>query len=152
LKRVVFLDTGVLSSVVFPKGSEENRKCVAWLMNLLASEDVRVCIPEVCDYEVRRKLLHRKAEKQLGRLDQLQRMLQYVPIDTAAMQLAAQLWADGRTRGRPTADDKSLDADVILCAQARLNRRDDEDLVVATTDVGDLSVFVQASKWNLIPA
>lgn len=147
MKRVVFLDTGVLSSVVFPKGSAQNLQCLSWLMGLLGC-DVRVCIPEICDYEVRRKLLHKKASKQLGMLDELQGKLEYIPIDTAAMRRAAELWADGRTRGRPTAGDKSLDADVILCAQALLSQRGDETLVVATTDVGDLLTFVPASEWR----
>lgn len=149
--KVVFLDTGVLSSVVFPGGGQQNKDCIAWLRDLVSAE-VRVCVPEVCDYEVRRKLLHRGATVQLRRLDQLKTSIDYVPIDTAAMKRAAELWAEGRKRGRPTATEKALDADVILCAQALLNVRPGEDLVVATTDVGDISAFVPASEWRAIAA
>lgn len=142
----MFLDTGVLSSVIFPSG-QENKECIAWLRSLIAA-GVRVCIPEISDYEVRRKLLHRRATKQLGRLDSLKSNMHYVPIDTAAMQKAAELWAQGRSQGRPTADDKSLDADVILSAQAQLSLQPGDVLMVATTDVGDLSTFVPASRWR----
>jgi len=65
---------------------------------------------------------------------------------------AAALWAEGRKQGRPTAGDKALDVDVILCAQALVDVEADEEVVVATTDVDDLSTFIAASKWQTIPA
>lgn len=147
--KVVFLDTGVLSSVIHPSGGQENKECIAWMLKLVVA-GAKVCIPEVCDYEVRRKLLHRDAQKQLGKLNQLKQVMHYVPIDTATMLRAAELWAQGRKRGRPTAGDKSLDADVILSAQALLSIQPEDDLIVATTDVGDLTTFVPASKWSNI--
>ena len=35
---------------------------------------------------------------------------------TAAMRKAAEFWADTRRQGTPTADEKAIDADVILAA------------------------------------
>jgi len=150
LRKVVFLDSGVLGKLTHPRGNEDHRECLRWLLSLLRA-GVRVCIPEVCDYELRRVYLFRDAQKQLAKLDELKSQAKYVAINTDAMRRAATLWAQGRRRGRPTAGDKALDADVILCAQALLEVVGDEELVVATTDVGDLSTFVTARAWRAIP-
>lgn len=56
---------------------------------------------------------------------------------------AAELWADARKRGKPTADPKELDGDVILAAQAL-----QANAVVATENVGHLSLFVEARHWK----
>jgi len=58
--------------------------------------------------------------------------------------------AKARNEGYPTADDKSLDADVILAAQAAVLQESWETTVIATTNVGHLSRFVEASWWNEI--
>lgn len=47
----------------------------------------------------------------------------------------------------PTADDKELDGDVILAAQA-----EQADALVATENVGHLSRFVDAQAWRDISA
>ncbi len=65
---------------------------------------------------------------------------------------AAQLWADARRKGKPTADEKELDGDVILAAQALLATEASEDPIVATTNVGHLSLFIKADSWkNITP-
>ena len=71
---------------------------------------------------------------------------EYLPITTKAMRLAAALWALVRQQGKPTADSKELGGDVILAAQAILLGV--PDLVVATTNVGHLSRFVNARNWQ----
>jgi predicted nucleic acid-binding protein len=58
------------------------------------------------------------------------------------MRRAAELWADVRRRGQPTADPRSLDADVILSAQA-----EGVGGIVATENVSHLSRFVDAREW-----
>jgi hypothetical protein len=50
---------------------------------------------------------------------------------------------DARKRGKPTADLKELDGDVILAAQAL-----QVDAIVATENVGHLSLFVEAKHWK----
>ena len=80
-----------------------------------------MAIPEIADYEVRRGLILDGATDGIERLDELRDDLGiYIPISTAAMRKAAELWADARRRGVATADDKEIDADVILAAQAML--------------------------------
>jgi predicted nucleic acid-binding protein len=77
-----------------------------------------VYVPEIADYEVRRELVRAELHEGVRRLDRLKSVLTYLPINTEVMLRAAQLWAEARNRGTPTADPKALDADVILAAQA----------------------------------
>ncbi len=87
----------------------------------------------------------------MDRLDRLKQVLEYDPIRTETMLLAAQLWAKARQAGQPTADPKALDGDVILAAQARLfDKAVGEAAVVATTNVAHLSRFVPAFDWQFI--
>ena len=71
-------------------------------------------------------------------------------MTTEVMLLAAQLWAQARMRGRPTSEANALDGDVILAAQAILEASEGNQVVIATTNVGHLSQFVDASEWRLI--
>ncbi len=66
------------------------------------------------------------------------------------MLLAAQLWAEARLRGRPTAEPSALDGDVILAAQAILLENEGYKVVIATTNVGHLSQFIDAQEWRAI--
>ena len=106
----------------------------------------RVIVPEIADYEVRRELLRAEKHAGVARLDMLIQQLDYLAITTTAMQLAAQLWARTRRQGKPTADDRALDGDVILAAQLLTSRY--PEAVIATTNVGHLSLFVQAALWT----
>ena len=63
---------------------------------------------------------------------------------------AAQFWAQVRKQGMPTADDKALDGDVILAAQAILIQDEGHEVIIATTNVGHLSRLAQAKKWRNI--
>jgi predicted nucleic acid-binding protein len=56
---------------------------------------------------------------------------------------AAIIWAEARRRGQPTADPKELDCDVILAAQAL-----QIGAIVATENIGHLSLFVEARSWR----
>ena len=74
-------------------------------------------IPEIADYEIRREILRAEKIEGLRRLDALVEALEYIPLTTAMMRQAAAFWAETRKQGRPTADDKALDGDVILAAK-----------------------------------
>ena len=147
--RVVVLDSGPLGLVTNPRGTEASTRCNSWLEGLLA-RGVNIVVPEIADYEVRRELIRANKLNGLRRLDALNRALTYVPITTDAMLLAAELWAVARQEGKPTADERALDGDVILTAQTRLLGVPRDDVIVATVNVGHIARFVQADRWQRI--
>jgi predicted nucleic acid-binding protein len=120
MSTLVCLDTAPLGMVTNPRATENTERCTRWFAGLLA-RGVRVLIPEIADYELRREL--RRADKVDGlrRLDTLVTTLEYLPLPTAMMRQAARFWAEARRQGRPPADDQALDGDVILAAQAMLS-------------------------------
>lgn len=107
-------------------------------------------VPEIADYEVRRELLRADKVKGIQRLDLLKHEIGYLPITTEVMLKAAELWVEARKQGKPTADDKALDADVILAAQAIAVSKEEYSVTVATSNVGHLGRFVQAARWEEI--
>jgi predicted nucleic acid-binding protein len=122
----LLLDTNVLGQLVQPV-VEENRLVIATVTRLFEDIRYQVCLPEIADYELRRKLLHlaqhphqaRKwAREALKDLDQLVSR-NYIPITTETMRLAAKLWAQTRISGLPRGSEEELDGDVILAAQAQ---------------------------------
>ena len=132
-----------------PEIANESKKCNRWLQAPIIS-NARVLLPEIADYEVRRELLRANKHKGLERLDELADLVEYLPITTQAMQQAAKFWAQARQQGQPTAGDKTIDADMILVAQAVT--LDVPDFVIATTNIGHLSRFAPADEWkNITP-
>lgn len=148
--RLVFLDSGPLGLLSSPSGRPRALACRQWARDMLAA-GARVIVPEIADDEVRRKLLHSGATAGLARLDRLKVGFEYAPITTDGMLRAAELWAQARRRGRPTAPPEALDADCILAAQALLAAGPGDVLVVATDNVGHLGLFVNARPWDQIP-
>lgn len=149
MSRLILLDSGPLGMVTNPKATGIPLDCQLWLKALLRRGE-RVAIPEISDYEVRRELLRAGLLRSLHRLDSLKQTLDYIPIQTDTMLLAAELWAEARKTGQPTADPKALDGDVILSAQARLLYGEVAEVIIATTNVAHLSRFVTALDWQSI--
>ena len=135
------LDSGPLGQLAHRKPKPA---AVEWLDALLAAE-VTVIIPEVADFEVRRSLLLHKLNDSILALGELRERLFFLPITSSVMLKAAELWADARKQGRPTADPRELDCDVILAAQAI-----EANAIVATTNLGHLKRYVTAKDWRKI--
>jgi predicted nucleic acid-binding protein len=114
----------------------------------LRQRGYHVILPEIIDYEVRRELIRVNKMKSIRRLDDLKSALIYLPITTEVMLKAAQMWAQVRQQGKPTADDKALDGDVILAAQAILISSEEYPVIVATSNPKHLSLFVDARDWQ----
>jgi predicted nucleic acid-binding protein len=145
------LDTGILGQLCHLKPAQ-NLLVAQWLDALLHRERefIHVFVPEIADYELRRKLLHlipkgQASPKSLRRLDELESLFEYLRLDTATMRHAAELWALSRKHGYPTTDPRSLDGDVILAAQTLV-----VDGVVVTSNPKHLEHFVPVKTWNEI--
>jgi len=136
--------------VTHPRASTRNRESTEWLVHIMEQGHI-VVIPEIVDYELRRELIRADKVEGLKRLDALVDALLYLPLTTPTMRRAAQLWAQARNEGRPTAPKEALDADVILAAQALSLTSAGEPVAVATTNVGHLARFVDARSWHDIP-
>jgi predicted nucleic acid-binding protein len=147
--RLVFLDSGPLGLLSNARGKPRADKCRLWAQGLL-SAGVRVFVPEIADYEVRRKLLHIGATTGIRRLDLVKAGHDYAPITTDVMLKAAELWAAVRRAGLPTAADAALDGDCILAALALQAAGPGDVVTVATDNVGHLSRFVDAREWETI--
>jgi predicted nucleic acid-binding protein len=107
-----------------------------------------IVIPEIAGYELRRELLRIGSVESIGCLDALSYLIRYLPLTTETMRKAAEFWAEARRQGKPAADDKALDANMILCAQAALIGNPEEQVIIATTNVGHLARFSQAMLWK----
>ncbi|HTK76988.1 MAG TPA: PIN domain-containing protein [Gemmataceae bacterium] len=149
---ILILDTGIVGLLCHPR-AKQSRAISAWLSGWLAARvpDFVAYVPEIADYELRRKLLHMIRKKQsaprsVERLNDLGRVIGYLPITTEAMRLAAELWSDARAKGWPTADEAALDADVILAAQAIVAGG-----TVVTTNPKHLSRYVATADWTKLP-
>jgi predicted nucleic acid-binding protein len=142
----VVLDATPLGLLTHPRNPPHVASCRKWLGDLIAAGH-RVILPEIVDVEVRRELIRQNSRNAINNLDQLCNQLEYLPITTLAMRMAANLWAQSRTAGLPTAGGRALDCDVVLAAQAQsLNT----SIVVATGNPAHLSRFVPAELWSNI--
>ena len=147
----LLLDTSILGKLCHPN-RQENLPAARWLESLLTADNaqVQVFLPEIADYELRRKLLHligkaQASPKSLGRLDDLGKLLDYLPLDTETMRRAAELWAESRRQGKSTAAEPALDGDVILAAQALAVQG-----TIVTENRKHLSRFVSAMDFTEI--
>lgn len=123
---LLLLDNNILSKVLRPDLSE-NKPVADAISRLQGNPRLRIYVPEIVDYEIRRKLLHlgyrqrqtRKwAREALFGLDKWV-SIGYIPLTTKALKLAADIWAQTRATGQLRGPEDRLDVDVILAAQAR---------------------------------
>ena len=118
--EVVFLDTSdPLSLATQRRGrSPESDACRAWTQTL-TSAGIRLLVPEIADYELRREHLRVQNIYGIERLDRFCALFSsgVVLVETITLREAARLWAEVRRAGKPTASDDALDGDAILCAQ-----------------------------------
>jgi predicted nucleic acid-binding protein len=144
----IVLDSGPVGILANPKVGSTVLACRTWT-DALTAAGRRIILPEIGDYEVRRELIRLNAHRSLMALDGLVIRFEYLPLTSAVMRHAAELWAQARQGGYPTAPDPALDGDVILAAQALSLG---VPVIVATDNVAHLSRFVPADVWqNIAP-
>lgn len=147
MKHALVLDTSPLSETVRRPGqSAEADACRLWLRRMIAN-GCEVYVPEIADYEVRRELARSGKRDSLSRLNAFLTTVNYLPVTTEVMHLAAELWAKARNGGWATAD-KALDGDVILAAQALMLRPASANLTIVTPNFAHLSRYASAQEWK----
>jgi predicted nucleic acid-binding protein len=117
-----------------------------WLTQEMARSGT-VYISEVADYEVRRELVRLIKSgplppSHLDRLDQLPSVYDYLPVSTEMWKRAAELWAEARQLGMPSASHLALDADVLIAAQAL-----EVGGTVVTNNVAHIGRWVDVQPW-----
>jgi predicted nucleic acid-binding protein len=144
----IILDSGPLGMVTNPRASGITLECQLWLESQLQQGSI-VLIPEIADYEVRRELIRANKPQSVQQLDRFKTVLEYIPLNTEMILKAADLWAQVRQMGQPTADPNALDGDVILAAQTIIiAQQRQQEIIIATTNVGHLSRFTTAQHWR----
>jgi hypothetical protein len=151
----ILIDSGVLGKLCNPNSSPEVEAAREQLYALLA-KGIYIVSSQICDYEVRRSLILNSMKgltsEGIDNLNKLAEFIDFLPVNNTVLKEAASLWAEARIQGIPTADDKSLDADVIICAQFKLLEKEypGRYIVIATTNVKHLSRFTEAKEWQAI--
>jgi predicted nucleic acid-binding protein len=151
MSRTIVLDSSPLGLLFQKPRFADADRCRDWLKGHLAL-GAQVIVPEIIVYELRRELLrmgHKSAARSMHTFVHA-KPGRFLPITTAAMDHAAELWAEARRRGKPTADPHALDVDVILAAQVLTAGLQPGGYVVATTNVSHLSQFVICERWDAI--
>lgn len=154
---IVFLDTNILGLISNSNTSfDECQQCDRWLTTL-SVRGVRFVTSDICDYEVRRGLISSfirsgKLASGINGLNSLKTdgLLEFLPVSTEALDLAANLWARASNESLTTRDDKNIDVDIIISAQYQILRDEHlgQQVIVATTNLKHLSRFCEAARWQ----
>ncbi|HEY7120451.1 MAG TPA: hypothetical protein VH475_27960 [Tepidisphaeraceae bacterium] len=149
--NAIVLDSGPLGLIVHKAGVKAADDCRTWLAGHIV-RGVRVVVPEIIDFELRRELLRLVKHSALADLEafEVQTSDRFLPLTTLVLRHAAVLWADARRQGYPTAAPHELDVDVILAAQALSLELPPSQFIVATSNPVHLSRFVPADTWQNI--
>jgi toxin FitB len=145
MRQVILLDANPLSQVTHPKIKSEVRN---W-MQFLKDNNIALKAPEISAYEIRRELVRQSNNQSLERLN-LFLSHSLIPVDSETFIQAAIFWAQVRNQGKPTSDDKSLDCDAILAAQALQQFTYYDKVTVITTNVKHIERFAANNKLEVV--
>lgn len=147
MNKVVLVDSTPLGQITHPNIKPQVKN---WLQNL-NNQEIKLLIPEIADYELRRQLLLNNRVKSIKRLDDLIKG-RLILIDRKTVLKACELWAWIRKQGLPTADRENIDGDVILSAQAILQTEFYYEVIIVTENVKHISRFssygISIIKWS----
>lgn len=157
MSKVIFLDAGPLGIIANPKTppSPLTIQAIEWVYALTIA-GCRLIVPAIADFEVRREFLRAGMPDSLVLLDvwNTAQPDRYLRLTDSALKLAAQLWAQARNGGTLPADPKELNGDVLIAAQILDYQANyglaTSDIVIASVNVGHLSLFVPTDLWTNI--
>jgi hypothetical protein len=153
---IVFIDSNTLGLISNPHTNWADKKynpdaenCQRWFANLLR-RSVRFVTSDICNYEIHRGLVSSvKSGKDAPGLE-TNEDLEFLPVTSDVLELAANLWAEASSLGRQTSDPKNIDVDMIISAQYQMLCDDypGQRVIVATTNLKHLSIFCEAANWQ----
>lgn len=152
---IVILDSNILGLLANPSELPESRECQDWLYSLLA-KSVYVTSSELCFYEVKRGLLEAQKRGGIGqgivKLEELRDQFEILPVDRMVVDEAAEIWAKSRLAGKPSADEKALDIDIIIAAhyQVLFQEFPGRYVVISTKNIKHFKHFAEAQEWQNI--
>ncbi len=151
---IVVLDTGPLGVITSPnRVARETQAMLAWERQMLLAGHF-LLVPAIADYELRREHLRRGADLSSAELNRFVHAVEgrYLELTDSALKIAAQLWADTRSAGLPTADLLELDCDIVIAAQALDLGLPASELVVATGNIRHIARLTHCELWrNITP-
>src|SRR4051812_31700677 len=118
MAEIFALDAGPLGLACGNPARDEVRRFNLWML-LAKADGVWIVVPDIVDYEVRRGLISEAGRGAMGlkRLDALYALVRTIPISTASLKFAAELWGKALLDGATISDTRALGADAILAAQ-----------------------------------
>jgi predicted nucleic acid-binding protein len=152
---IIFLDTNIIGKLSNPNRIPEALECQGWFERLL-TRGAYFTSSELCFYELKRSLIlaHSAGGTNRGieRLNDLRMFVDVLPIDRSVSDLAAQIWANTKSQGTPTADRQNLDIDLIIAAHWQLLSQQfpGREVVISTTNIKHLALFANAQEWQNI--
>jgi predicted nucleic acid-binding protein len=146
-KLIIILDTGTLGLITNPSRNPVCLECQKWFKSILSTR-AKITTSEVCDYELRRELIRSKKQEGLKRLNQFRENFGCIPVTSEDFDKAAELWAWARNTGQSTANEDSIDADVILCAQSIIISNSGKSGIIVTTNVKHLDRYTPSLHWK----
>jgi hypothetical protein len=153
---IVFLDTNTLNFLCNPNNLSEAIECEKWFYTYY-SRGVTFYSSDICDYEIRRGLIASsirdgKVSEGLSLLDDLRAdgYILFSPIANETLNIASALWARSSVNSQSNKDVKNIDVDIIISAQYQLlvEENPGQRIVVATTNIKDLSIYCEAANWQ----
>lgn len=158
---IVILDSGILDLLTSPlcSISKENekerergieiRQCTEWLYKL-TKDGVYVVTSDICYYEVRREFVRIESQG-VQILERFRDFIDFLPLTVEVMKKATELWAEARKNHSKTANDKDIDADMIVSAHWKLlcEEHPGRAVFIATKNIRHLKLFAkeQAADW-----
>jgi predicted nucleic acid-binding protein len=115
---IILLDSSILGQLCNPTLTSDLPELDRWFERNLTRSTVVSSM--ICDYEIRRGLILAKQRGAIASglplLDDLHQLIDFLSVDEIVLNIAADIWATARSSGQPTAGDRNLDADMIICA------------------------------------
>jgi predicted nucleic acid-binding protein len=149
----LLLDTNLLRRLCHPSSHADVQEWYrGWLNYGRAGGDVEFVISAVADYELRRGYMYaldrcEDARQSLAHLDKLCHVWEVQQVSPRNFRDAARMWADARRGGFPTAEERAVDWDILIAAQAK-----EEPAIVVTSNEKHLTCYgVDARDWHKIP-